>query len=77
MIWVIVALVMGVLPPVLDVDVLDAAHQELEFVLIKDLHHVKRHQGVEAFKERVHLFFNSSYKSPFDDKTGERIALKL
>jgi hypothetical protein len=71
MIWVIVTLIVGVLPPVLDVNVLDATHQELEFVLVKYLHHVKRHQGVEAFEESVHLFFHSSHKSPFNDKSGK------
>ena len=55
MIGVVVALVDGVLFPVFDVDVAQAAHEQLQLVFVKDLQEGERHDLVEALQDGVHL----------------------
>ena len=61
-----------VLLPVLDVDVADTTHQQLQLALVEDLDEVPRNDFAETFEESVHLLRNPRHESPTDDKTDQR-----
>ncbi len=63
----LVYLVHCVLLPIADVDDSDAAHEQLELALVKDLDQVKRDEFVEAGKKVVHLLLDSRHEPPLDD----------
>lgn len=63
-----VAAVVGVLLPVLDVDVGDTADQELELALVEDIDEIRGNKLVEAGDEGVELFFDALLDAPFDHK---------
>ena len=68
MVGVVVALVDGVLFPVFDVDVAQAAHEQLQLVLIEDLQQRQRHDLVEALQDGVHLRLYTGHEPPLDDE---------
>jgi hypothetical protein len=60
--------VVGVLLPVLDVDVGDAADEELELALVEDVDQVRGDELVEAGYKGVELFRDSLLDAPFCDE---------
>ena len=65
-----VASVIGVLLPVLDIDICNATNQKLQLPLVKYIDKVRWYKLVEARHKRVELRFNSLLDSPFGDKTN-------
>ena len=61
-----VAAIIGMLLPVLNVDVCDTADQELEFALVEDVDQIRRNKLVEAGDEGVELFLDTLLDAPFD-----------
>lgn len=64
MVRMIVTLVESVLFPVLDIDVLDAAHQQFQFVFVEYLDKIQWYQLSKPFQESVHLFLNAIDEAP-------------
>jgi hypothetical protein len=65
-----VAAVVGVLFPVLDVDVGDTADEQLEFALVEDVDEVGGDELVEASDKSLELLFDALLDSPFGDESG-------
>jgi hypothetical protein len=65
-----VAAVVGVLLPVVDVDVGDAADEQLEFALVEDVDQVRGDELVEARDEGLELLFDALLDAPFGDESG-------
>ena len=68
-----VTTVIGVLLPVIDINIGDTTNQQLEFSLVKDIDQVRGDQLVEAGKECVELLLNSLLNTPFGDE-AKRLA---
>jgi hypothetical protein len=66
----LVAAVVGMLLPVVDVDVGDAADEELEFAFVKDVDQVGGDQLVEAGDEGGELFRDAFLDLPFRDESS-------
>jgi hypothetical protein len=64
-----VAAVVGVLLPVVDVDVGDAADEQLEFALVEDVDQVRGDELVEARDEGLELLFDALLDAPFGDES--------
>lgn len=62
-----VAPVIGVLLPILDVDVRDTAYEQLQLTLVEDVDQVGWNQLVEAGDEGVELLFDTFLDTPFRD----------
>ena len=69
-----VTAVIGVLLPVIDIDISNTTDQELEFSLIENVDQVRGDQLVEARNECVELLLDSFLNTPFGDET-EQLAL--
>lgn len=67
-ILLLVATIIGMLFPVVNVDIGNTADEEFKFTFIKHVDEVSRNELVEAGDERVELFFNSLDNLPFGDK---------
>ena len=64
-----VAPVIGVLLPVLDVDISDTSNEQFELTLVEDVDEIWGDELVEAGHEGVELFFNAFLDSPFGDES--------
>lgn len=73
----LVAAVVGVFLPVLDVDVGDAADQELEFTLVEHVDEIGGDELVEAGDEGVELLLDTFLDLPFSDESGGLISQAL
>ena len=62
--------VVGVLLPVLDVDVGDTADQQLELALVEDVDQIRGNEFVETAQERVELLFDALLDAPFCNQSG-------
>lgn len=69
-ILLLVAAVIGVFLPVVDVDVGDAADQQFEFALVEHVDEVGGDELVEAGDEGVELFGDAFLDLPFCDESG-------
>ena len=65
--------VIGVLLPVLDVDVGDTTDEEFEFALVEDVYEIRGDELVEAGDEGVELFRDALLDAPLRDKTVTRM----
>ena len=68
--------VVGVLLPVVDVDVGNAADQQLEFALVEYVNQVRRDELVEAGDEGVELVLDALLDAPFGDEAFEKLVVK-
>ena len=60
-------------PPVLDVDVSDAAHEQLQLSLVEDLEQVQRHHVLEASQKLLHLLLHPRHEPPLDHVPGVKL----
>ena len=65
-----VAPVVGMLLPVLDIDVGDTADEQFELSLVEDVDEIWGNQFVEACDEGVELFFDPLLDAPFGDEAN-------
>ena len=65
MLGVEVSSIVGVLPPVLQIDLLSAFEQEIELILIKDLQNIGWDHAVETLQEGFQLVFYLSHQVVF------------
>lgn len=65
----LVAAVVGVLLPVVNVDVGDTADEKLEFSLVEDVHQIRRDQLIEAGHECVKLLLDPLDDLPLRDQS--------
>lgn len=66
-----VAAVVGVLLPVLDIDVCNSANEEFELTLVEDVDQIRGNELVEALHEGVELFVNTLLNAPFCDEPAK------
>jgi hypothetical protein len=71
-----VSAVVGVLLPVVDVDIGNTANEELEFALVENIDQIRGDQLVEAGDEGVELFFDTFLNAPFGDETARSVGSK-
>ena len=71
LVLLLVAAVVGVFLPVVDVDVRDTADQELEFALVEDVDEIGGNELVEAGDEGTELLFHALLDLPFCEESGE------
>lgn len=69
MISIVIALVARVLLPVTHVDRADAAHEQLEFVLVENLQHRQRNEILKTVQKGSHLQLNPGHKPPLNHQT--------
>lgn len=74
MIRIVVALVQGVLLPVFDIDVLNAAHQQFQFVFVEDFQKRQRTNRSESLQKRCHLLFDTRNESPLNNQSKRIIS---
>ena len=67
----LVAAVVGVFLPVVDVDVRDATDQELEFALVEDVDEIGGDELVETCDEGSELLFHALLDLPFCKEPGD------
>ena len=65
----LVATVVRVLLPVVDINIRNAANQKLKFTLVENIHQVGGNELVEAGDERVKLLLNALGDFPFCDES--------
>jgi hypothetical protein len=68
----IVATVVGVLGPVVDVDFGDTTDQQLELTLIEDVDEIRWDELVETLDECIELLLDTFLDSPFCNKPRVR-----
>ena len=66
-----VSTVVGVLLPVLDVDICDTTDKKLELALIKNIDQILWNKLVEPAKEGVELLLDAFLNAPFCDQSDE------
>lgn len=66
-----VAAVVGVLLPVLDIDVCNSANEEFELTLVEDVDQIRGDELVEALHEGVELFVNTLLNAPLCDEPAK------
>jgi hypothetical protein len=66
-----VSSVVGMLLPVVDIDICDAADKQLELALVKDIDKLGRDELVEAAEEGGELLLHPLLDSPFDEQAGK------
>jgi hypothetical protein len=66
-----VTTVVGVLFPVVNIDVSNTADEELEFALVEDVDEVGGDELVEACDEGLELLFDALLNSPLGDEPGK------
>lgn len=64
-----VATVVGVLLPVIDINVGNTTDEEFELALVKDVDKIWRNEFVEPADERIELFIDALLDAPFGDET--------
>lgn len=69
-----VAAVVGVLLPVIDIDICDTSNEQLKFALIEDVDQVGRDELVEALHECVELLVDALLNAPFCDKPENKVS---
>jgi hypothetical protein len=74
LVLLLVAAVVGMLLPVVHVDVGDTTDKQLEFTLVKDVDKVRWDQLVEAGHEGVELLLHSLYDLPFRNQPKTLLA---
>jgi hypothetical protein len=62
--------VVGMLLPVVDVDIGDTANQKLQLALVEDIDELGGDELVEAAEERGELLLDSLLDAPFDKEAG-------
>lgn len=70
MICIVVALVQRILFPVLDVNVLNATHEQFQFVFVEDFKQRQRTNRTETLQKGGHLFFDAGHKAPLDHQSN-------
>lgn len=70
LVLLLVTAVVGVLLPVVNVDVGDTTDEELKLALIEDVDKIRWDQLVEAGHESVELFLNTLHNLPFSNQPG-------
>jgi hypothetical protein len=65
----LVSAVVGVLLPVVDINIGDTANQKLEFTLVENIDQISRDQFVEAGDESIELFFDAFLDLPFREES--------
>jgi hypothetical protein len=63
-----VAAVIGVLLPVVDVDICDTTNEQLKLTLIEDVDQVGRDELVEALHKGIELLVDTLLNAPFCDE---------
>ena len=63
-----VAAVIGMLLPVLDINIGNTTNQELELALVEDIDEIGRNKLIKAGDEGVELLFDALLDAPFDHK---------
>ena len=69
-----VAAVVGVLLPVIDIDICNTANEQLKLALIEDVDQVGRDELVEALHECVELLVDALLNAPFCDKPENKVS---
>jgi hypothetical protein len=69
-----VAAVIGVLLPVVDINICDTANEQLELALVEDVDQVGRDELVEALHKGVELFIDTLLNAPLCDKPGNKVS---
>ena len=69
-----VTAVVGVLLPVVDIDICDTANEQLKLALIEDVDQVGRDELVEALHKGIKLLIDTLLNAPFCDKPGNDVS---
>ena len=69
-----VAAVIGVLLPVVDIDICDTTNEQLKLTLVEDIDEIGRDELVEALHEGVELFINTLLNAPFRDEPAKLVS---
>jgi len=69
-----VATVVGVLLPVIDINICDTANEQLKLALVEDVDQVGRDELVEALYESVELLVDTLLNAPFCDKPRKKVS---
>ena len=69
-----VTAVVGVLLPVVDIDICDTANEQLKLTLIEDVDQVGRDELVEALHKGIELLIDTLLNAPFGDKPGGKVS---
>ena len=69
-----VAAVIGVLLPVVDINICDTANEQLELALVEDVDQVGRDELVEALHKGIELLIDTLLDAPFCDKPGSEVS---
>jgi hypothetical protein len=69
-----VTAVVGVLLPVVDVDICDTANEQLKLTLIEDVDQVGRDELVEALHKGIELLINTLLNAPFSDEPRNEVS---
>jgi hypothetical protein len=64
-----VSAVVGMLLPILDINVCNASNQQLKLALIKNVDQICRYEFVEATDEVLELLFDTFLNTPFRDES--------
>ena len=65
-----VAPIIGVLLPIIDIDIGNAANEKLKLALIKDVDEIWRDELVEPGDEGLELLFDALLNAPLGDQTN-------
>ena len=69
-----VTAVIGVLLPVIDIDICDTTNEELKLALIEDVDQVGRNELVEALHKGIELLIDTLLNAPFCDKPANEVS---
>lgn len=70
-----VATVVGVLLPVVDINVRNTSNEEFKLTLIKDINQLRWNQFVETSNECLELLLNSLLDTPFGNEAAAGLAI--
>jgi hypothetical protein len=68
-----VSAVVGMLLPILDVNVCNTTNQQLKLALVKDIDQICRNEFMETTDEVLELFFDTLLNTPFRDESRNRM----
>lgn len=68
----LIAAIIRMLLPILDVDICNAAYEELKLTFVEDVNEISGYQLIEAGDEGIELLFNAFLNLPFRDKSNAR-----
>jgi hypothetical protein len=71
----LVAAVVGMFLPVVNIDIGNAADQKLKFTFVKYVDKIRRNEFVEACNKGIELFFDPLDNLPFSDEPVNRVSL--